>query len=105
MLDASLLEDPRLAVALPPSVIAYLRSAEGLKSRNALLDEYRKASPAPGFEVLLPAVIARTRATFKIMLQERVPLLFGSLIGMQPSLDTTRGSRDLPTLNIDQDLL
>ena len=78
MLDASLLEDPRLAVALPPSVIAYLRSAEGLKSRNALLDEYRKASPAPGFEVLLPAAIARTRATFKIMLQERVPLLFGS---------------------------
>src|SRR5205823_6230069 len=62
----------------PGDAAASRRSAEGLKSRNALLDEYRKASPAPGFEVLLPAVIARTRATFKIMLQERVPVLFGS---------------------------
>jgi imidazolonepropionase-like amidohydrolase len=78
MLDPGLLDDPRLAFSLPPSVIAYLRSAEGLKARNTLLDEYRKASPPPGFEVLLPTVIERTRATFKIMLQDRVPLLFGS---------------------------
>jgi imidazolonepropionase-like amidohydrolase len=78
MLDPALLDDPRLALALPPSVIAYLRSAEGLKARNALLDEYRKASPPPGFEPLLGAVIEKTQATFKIMLREHVPLLFGS---------------------------
>ena len=78
MLDPSLLDDPRLAFALPPSVITYLRSAEGLKARSALLEEYRKASPSPGFEALLPAAIERTRATFKIMLQNRVRLLFGS---------------------------
>ncbi len=78
MLDPALLDDPRLAFSLPPSVIAYLRSPEGLKARQALLDEYRKASPPPGFEVLLPAAIERTRATFKIMLQDQVLLLFGS---------------------------
>jgi imidazolonepropionase-like amidohydrolase len=78
MFDPGLLDDPRLAIALPPSTIAYLRSAEGLKGRNALLDVYRKASPPPGFEPLLAAAIERTRATFKIMLQDHVPLLFGS---------------------------
>jgi imidazolonepropionase-like amidohydrolase len=78
MLDPGLLDDPRLALALPPSVIAYLRSAAGMKGRTTLLDEYRKASPPPGFDVLLPAAIERTRATFKIMLRDRVSLLFGS---------------------------
>src|SRR5260370_12336213 len=47
MLDPSLLDDPRLAIALPPSVMAYLRSAEGLKATRVLLDEYRNASPPP----------------------------------------------------------
>ena len=78
MLDPALLNDPRLELALPRPVIAYLRSAEGVKANKTLLDEYRKASPAPGFEPLLDAVIERTRATFKIMLREHVPLLFGS---------------------------
>ena len=78
MLDPSLLDDPRLGLALPQSVIGYLRSPEGLKARAALLDGYRKATPAPGFDKLLPASIARTRATFKLMLQEKVALLFGS---------------------------
>lgn len=78
MIDPSLLDDPRLAIALPPAVIAYLRSAEGVKARTTLLEEYRKASPEPGFEPLLQVVIERTRATFKLMLQGHVPLVFGS---------------------------
>ena len=78
MIDPSLLDDPRLTMALPPGVIAYLRSAEGVKARTALLDEYRKASSPPGFEPLLRAAIERTRATFKIMLQDHVSLIFGS---------------------------
>jgi imidazolonepropionase-like amidohydrolase len=78
MIDPRLLDDPRLTMALPPAVIAYLRSAEGGKARTALLDEYRKASPPPGFEPLLMAAIERTRATFKGMLQNQVPLVFGS---------------------------
>jgi imidazolonepropionase-like amidohydrolase len=78
MIDPSLLDDPRLTMALPRVVVAYLRSAEGVKARIASLDEYRKASPPPGFEPLLKVVIERTHATFKIMLQDHVPLAFGS---------------------------
>jgi imidazolonepropionase-like amidohydrolase len=78
IIDPSLLDDPRLTLALPPAVIGYLRSAAGVKARAALLDEYRKASPPPGFEPLLKAAIERTRQTFKVMLQEHLPLVFGS---------------------------
>lgn len=78
MIDPSLLNDLRLAMALPPGVIGYLRSPEGVKARTALLDEYRKAAPSPGFEPLLGATIDRTRATLKIMLQDHVALVFGS---------------------------
>ena len=78
MIDPSLLDDPRLTMALPPAVIGYLRSAEGVKARITLLQEYRKASPPPGFEPLLRSTIERTQATFKVMLRDHVPLLFGS---------------------------
>ena len=78
MIDPGLLDDPRLTMALPPGVIAYLRSAEGIKARSALLEGYRKASPSPGFEPLLGAAIERTRATLKIMLRDDVPIIFGS---------------------------
>jgi imidazolonepropionase-like amidohydrolase len=78
MIDPSLLDDPRLGWALPKSVIAYLRSAEGVKTRNALLEQYRNAAPAPGFDTLLPAAIARTQATFKLMLQDHVSVILGS---------------------------
>ena len=78
MIDPRLLDDPRLTFALPPAVIGHLRSADGVKARASLLEEYRKASPAPGFEPLLTAAIERTRATFKLMLQDRVSLIFGS---------------------------
>ena len=78
MIDPGLLQDPRLTMALPPAVVTYLQSAEGVKARTALRDEYRKASPHPGFERLLSVAIERTRATFKIMLQDRVHLIFGS---------------------------
>ena len=78
MIDPSLLDDPRLTMALPPAVIGYLRSAGGVKARTGLLEEYRKASPSPGFEPLLKAAIERTRSTFRLMLQDHVPVVFGS---------------------------
>ena len=67
MVDAKLLDDPRLAMALPRAVISYLRSSQGEKVRKALLEEYLNASPPPGFERLLSAAIERTRASFKLM--------------------------------------
>jgi imidazolonepropionase-like amidohydrolase len=76
--DPALLDDSRLPWALPPTVIAYLRSAEGEKARESLLAEYRQHSPSPGFERLLSTAIERTHATFKLMLRDRVPLIFGS---------------------------
>jgi len=78
MIDPSLLDDPRLSRSLPRAVIFYLRSTEGVNARTLLLDEYRKASPPPGFEILLKAAIERTKATFKLMLEDHVPLVFGS---------------------------
>jgi imidazolonepropionase-like amidohydrolase len=77
-LDSTLLDDPRIAWAFPTSVTSFLRSAPGEKARLALLDAYRKASPAPGFEPLLTAMIQRTQKTFKLMLQERISLILGS---------------------------
>jgi len=76
MLDTSLLHDPRLALSLPPGVIAYLRSSDGTKARLALLDQYRNA--AAGFDSLLPRIVQRSRAAFRVMLDHRVRLIFGS---------------------------
>jgi imidazolonepropionase-like amidohydrolase len=76
--DTSLLDDPRLNLALPRSVIAYLRSAEGEKARQALLERYQKILPGRPFPSTLAVFIKRTRATFKVMLRDHVPLVFGS---------------------------
>jgi imidazolonepropionase-like amidohydrolase len=76
--DPALLDDPRLAWALPHSVIAYLRSADGVKARESLLADYRKMSPGPSFDRILSSFIDRTHATFRLMLRDRVPLIFGS---------------------------
>jgi imidazolonepropionase-like amidohydrolase len=78
MFDPALLDDSRLPFALPKAVTAYLKSADGVKSSNDLLAEYRKASPSPGFEPLLAATIERTHATLKVMLKDHVALIFGS---------------------------
>jgi imidazolonepropionase-like amidohydrolase len=76
--DTGLLDDARMGLALPRGVIAYLRSPEGVKAREGLLEQYRKLAPPPGFDRLLPAIIQRTRETFKLMVHDGVPLIFGS---------------------------
>src|SRR6185369_7862032 len=78
MIHPDLLDDPRINMALPRAVTTYLRSPEALKAGTELLNEYRQASPAPGFEPLLEAAIERTRAAFKLMLKNHVLLVFGS---------------------------
>jgi imidazolonepropionase-like amidohydrolase len=76
--NPSLLEDPRLAFALPASVVAFLRSSDGLKARQALLAQYQKLMPNSQFEPYLNVFVERTHATFKLMLQHHVPLILGS---------------------------
>jgi imidazolonepropionase-like amidohydrolase len=80
--DPSILQDSRLAMALPPSIIAYLKGAEGRAARRAMEDEYR-----PLIERLFGSVdplfamsIAPKRATasLRIMNADHVKLLFGS---------------------------
>jgi hypothetical protein len=78
MLDPALLDDPRLPMAMPPSVITYLRSPQGVKANQELLDEYRSASPPIGLERALAVAIERTRKSFQLTLSDHVPLIFGS---------------------------
>ena len=76
--DTSLLDDPRLTMALPRCVIVYLRSPDGEKARKALLEQYQNLLPGRPFPSTLAVFIERTRATFKLMLRDHVPLVFGS---------------------------
>lgn len=74
----AMLADPRLGLALPASVIAYLRTPEAGADNQAVLKDYVEGAPAPGFEPRLKTAIARDRAAFRLMLADHVPLLFGS---------------------------
>lgn len=78
LFDPAVLDDPRMAFALPAPVLAYLRTPEAEKSRLGLAQEYRKAAPPPGMDKVLAATIERSRATFKLMLAAHVKLIFGS---------------------------
>jgi imidazolonepropionase-like amidohydrolase len=82
--DKSLLDDPRFAEALPPSVVAYLKSEEGKTAQRAVTDEYRKAiAKLLGSDSTDPLKAMsvgpnRAMATMGIMLAEKVKLLFGT---------------------------
>jgi len=80
--DLSILDDPRLPLALPPSVIAYLKSPEGMRAQRAVADEYRpllEKFVGPG-DPLAAMALAPKRATetLRIMNADGVQLLFGS---------------------------
>lgn len=82
--DRSVLEDPRLMEALPRALVAYLKSDEAQASWRAVADEYRQAiakffgpaSPDPAAAMATGS--ARATATLRIMLAEKVKLLFGT---------------------------
>jgi len=81
--DKSLLNDPRLAEALPASVIAYLQSDEGKAAQEVAAKEYRQAiGRFFGTDVdplkVMSVYAERAMASLKIMLQQNVKLLFGS---------------------------
>jgi imidazolonepropionase-like amidohydrolase len=81
--DKSLLDDLRLAEALPHSVVAYLKSDEGKAAQRAMTDEYRQAianlfgnNVDPSKAISVGA--KRALATLRIMSAENVKLLFGT---------------------------
>ena len=80
--DPSMLKDPRLAIALPRTIIAYLKSDEGKAGQDAIQDEYRSLIKGmfPNLDPLDVMWIApkRATATLRIMNADGVKLLFGS---------------------------
>ena len=74
--DPAVLDDPRMAMALPTSVVAYLRTPEAEKSRLAMAADYRGS--APDFDARFRAARERSKASFKRMLERHVALIFGS---------------------------
>jgi imidazolonepropionase-like amidohydrolase len=82
--DKSLLNDSRLAEALPHNVVAYLKSEPGQKAQRAQTDEYRQAiAHLLGSNSIDPSKAmsvgpARAMATLRMMLAEHVNLLFGT---------------------------
>jgi len=49
MVDPALLDDPRLTMALPPEVIAYLRSADGVKAPQCVTGRLSEGLPTTRF--------------------------------------------------------
>ena len=82
--DRSSLDDPRLAEALPRTIIGYLKSAMGAAASRAMADEYREAiaqqfgPKAPDLATVMAIPGARATATLRLMVAEGVKLLFGT---------------------------
>jgi imidazolonepropionase-like amidohydrolase len=82
--DRSLLEDPRLAEALPRDLITYLKSEPAQASHRAVADEYRQAiakffgSGSMDGARAMAIGPARATSTLRMMIGAKVKLLFGS---------------------------
>ena len=82
--DQSLLDNPRLAEALPRTLIVYLKSDAAQATQRAVAEEYRQAiakvfAPAsPDVAAVMSIGPARATATLRMMHAENVKLLFGS---------------------------
>ena len=93
-----MLDDPRLAEALPHVLIAYLKNVEGQEARRAMADEYRQAiakiyGPSVDPAQVMAVAPVRASATLRIMEAEKMKLLFGTdtpsneTIGNPPGLN------------------
>ena len=82
--DRSLLEDPRFAEALPRALVAYLKGDEAQAAARAMQDQYRQifaklqAPASMDVATAMSIAPARVTATLRIMLEEKVKLLFGT---------------------------
>ncbi len=82
--DRSLLDDPRLKEALPRALVAYLKTGQALAASRAVADQYRQifakvfGPTSVDAAKAMSVAPARATATLRLMLQEKVKLLFGS---------------------------
>jgi imidazolonepropionase-like amidohydrolase len=82
--DKSSLNDPRLAEALPHTIVAYLKSDQGKAAQTVIANDYRKAiAKVVGSDSIDPLKAMsvgpqRATATLRIMLADDVKLLFGT---------------------------
>jgi imidazolonepropionase-like amidohydrolase len=80
--DPSILNDTRLPIALPASVIAYLKSDEGQAAARAIQEEYRpiikKLFGNMDPLAVMSIAVKRDMASLRIMNADGVKLLFGS---------------------------
>ena len=81
--EPTLLNDSRLAEALPSVLIRYLKSNEAQAARRETADEYRQAfakifAPSVDAATAMSIAPARATATLRLMLAQKVKLLFGS---------------------------
>ncbi len=74
--DAGILDDPRFALAVPRSLIAYLHSDTARAARQAVADAYGQI--VPGAARVIGVGGARASATLRMMHAAGVRLLFGS---------------------------
>lgn len=79
--DWSILDDPRLAYALPRIVLDHLRSESAAKGRRNTLAEYEKAAAGADIRQLIATGGERASATARLMNLSGIPLLFGSDTG------------------------
>ena len=82
--DESILNEERLKEALPEVLIRYLKTSEAQAARAATANEYRQAirqwlgPSAPAPQVVMSIAPKRASAALRIMLEDKVKLLFGS---------------------------
>ena len=74
--DASLVDDPRFALAMPPKLIAYIHSDEAAAARRAVESQYLKLFP--NAKELVAVGARRVSLTLGLMHEDGVHLLFGT---------------------------
>jgi imidazolonepropionase-like amidohydrolase len=79
--DWSILSDPRLAYALPPTVVDHLRSESAAAARRGTLADYEAAAAGADVRQLIATGGERASATAQLVNLSGIRLLFGSDTG------------------------
>mgnify|MGYP000435527666 CR=1 FL=1 len=74
--DASIIDDPRYALAMPRNLVAYLHTDKAKAARQAVADSYVRMFPNAAD--LIRVASERASATLKLMHAQGAKLIFGS---------------------------